>query len=126
MAVSRPFTIQVMPFSPTDSSIVPASDHLDSTAVEEALLPMVQNCFDHDPEFAPRDVTEQYGSAIERNGKFARRVVYAVSVMFGIDFAPEVVQTDGCVRNLSRRICTAKKVLAPYSRPSESGVATPT
>jgi hypothetical protein len=30
---------------------------------------------------------------------------------FGIEFAPEVVQADGNVKNLSWRICNAKKVL---------------
>lgn len=30
---------------------------------------------------------------------------------FGIEFAPEVVQADGNVRNLAWRICNAKKVL---------------
>ena len=30
---------------------------------------------------------------------------------FGIEFAPEVVQADGNVRNLSWRVCNAKKVL---------------
>jgi phosphatidylethanolamine N-methyltransferase len=30
---------------------------------------------------------------------------------FGIEFAPEVVQADGNVRNLSWRIVNAKKVL---------------
>jgi hypothetical protein len=30
---------------------------------------------------------------------------------FGIEFAPEVVQADGCVKNLAWRIYNAKKVL---------------
>lgn len=30
---------------------------------------------------------------------------------FGIEFAPEVVQADGNVRNIAWRICNAKKVL---------------
>ena len=34
---------------------------------------------------------------------------------FGIEFAPEVVQADGTVRNLAWRICNAKKVLVSYS-----------
>jgi len=37
------------------------------------------------------------------------------SLRFGIEFAPEVVQADGNVKNLAWRICNAKKVLAPYS-----------
>ena len=45
--------------------------------------------------------------------------------MFGIDFASEVVQADGTVKNLAWRICNAKKVLAPYSSMSK-GRTTPT
>jgi hypothetical protein len=30
---------------------------------------------------------------------------------FGIEFAPEVVQADGNVKNLAWRICNAKKIL---------------
>lgn len=33
------------------------------------------------------------------------------SYRFGIEFAPEVVQADGNVRNLAWRVCNAKKVL---------------
>lgn len=35
---------------------------------------------------------------------------------FGIEFAPEVVQADGTVRNLAWRICNAKKVLVSHLR----------
>jgi len=34
---------------------------------------------------------------------------------FGIEFAPEVVQADGNVRNISWRICNAKKVLVYFT-----------
>ena len=36
---------------------------------------------------------------------------YLSPYRFGIEFAPEVVQADGNVRNLAWRICNAKKVL---------------
>jgi phosphatidylethanolamine N-methyltransferase len=69
---------------------------------------------------------------------------------FGVEFAPEVVQADGNVRNLAWRICNAKKVLvsllptlfagpqrsefaanrnpiqAPYSMSASKGRTTPT
>ena len=89
-------------------------------------LPVVQNCFDRDADTAPRTADEQFGTALERQGKYARRVVYAIQQMFGIEFAPEVVQADGNVRNLAWRICNAKKVLAPYSMSHSKGRATPT
>src|SRR6202012_4068778 len=93
------------------------------------LLPVVQNCFDRDPEIAPSTVDEPFGDLVERDGKYAKRVVFAVHQMqvscllyrtrmliltatrFGIEFAPEVVQADGNVKNLAWRICNAKNVL---------------
>lgn len=127
MAISRPFTIQITPYnaasssSPTLAKQGEPNSNLDPENIQQIeglLLPVVQNCFDRDPDVAPRAVTEHFGPTLEREGKYARRVVYAVSRMFGIDFAPEVVRADGNVRNLSWRICNAKKVLAPYSMSS--------
>jgi len=46
-----------------------------------------------------------------RDDKYARRVVYAVCQMFGVEFASQVVQADGRVANLAWRIWEAKKVL---------------
>ncbi|EAA64198.1 hypothetical protein AN2154.2 [Aspergillus nidulans FGSC A4] len=105
MAISRPFEVRIPRFE--------EEDHFDmsQTAVETSLLPVIQNCFDRDPEIAPETPEEQYGSLVERDGKFAKRVVFAVHQMFGVEFAPEVVRSDGNVRNLAWRICNAKRVL---------------
>lgn len=84
----------------------------------------VQNCFDRDPNIAPSTPEETFGGLVERDGKFAKRVVYAVKEMFGIEFAPEVVKADGKVANLGWRVWEAKKVLVsaaaivPINRPS--------
>ncbi|KAK2751452.1 phosphatidylethanolamine N-methyltransferase [Onygenales sp. PD_40] len=125
MAVSRPFEIRISRF---DEEEVEGDNYgLVRTAVETALLPVVQNCFDRDPDIAPQTVEEQFGSLVDRDGKYAKRVVFAVHQMFGIEFAPEVVRADGNVRNLAWRIFNAKKVLAPYSMSSSSnGASTPT
>ncbi|PGG96147.1 phosphatidylethanolamine N-methyltransferase [Helicocarpus griseus UAMH5409] len=124
MAVSRPFEIRISRF---DEDEVEADSHgLVKAAVESALLPVVQNCFDRDPEIAPQTPEEHYGSLVERDGKYSKRVVFAVHQMFGIEFAPEVVRADGNVRNLAWRICNAKKVLAPYSMSRSNGATTPT
>lgn len=105
MAISRPFEIRI-------GRVDEDSTEVDNrTAVEMALLPLVQNCFDRDPEIAPNAPDQFFGSLVERDGKFAKRVVYAVHMMFGVEFAPEVVQADGNVRNLAWRICNAKKIL---------------
>ena len=106
-----------------DAALIGGQEGLARNAVEEVLLPIVQNCFDRDPDVAPRSADEHFGPTLEREGKYAKRVVYAVQQMFGIEFAPEVVQADGTVRNLAWRICNAKKVLAPYSM--KTGTVTP-
>lgn len=112
MAISLPFEVRIPRFDEDDVEI--DSNGLIQGAIEQALLPVVRNCFDLDPDIAPRTVEEPFGNFIERDGKFARRVVFAVHQMFGIEFAPEVVQADGTVKNLAWRICNAKKVLVRF------------
>ncbi|KAF2772875.1 phosphatidylethanolamine N-methyltransferase [Teratosphaeria nubilosa] len=124
MAISLPFEIKINRFDEDDVEV--DANGMVRGAVESALLPVVQNCFDRDPNVAPRTADEAFGPTLEREGKYAKRVVYAVQQMFGIEFAPEVVQADGNVRNLSWRICNAKKVLAPYSMSHSRGRSTPT
>jgi phosphatidylethanolamine N-methyltransferase len=109
MAISKPFEIRIGKFDEDDVEL-DASGSLRG-AVEQALLPVVRNCFDRDPDIAPNTLDEAFGSLVERDGKYAKRVVFAVHQKFGIEFAPEVVQADGCVKNLAWRICTAKKAL---------------
>lgn len=109
MAISRPFEIHIEKFDEDDAEV--DSEGRLAVAMEKTLLPLVQNCFDRDPEIAPNTVSEGFGGLVERNGKYAKRVVYAVQYMFGIEFAPEVVQADGTVKNLAWRVCNAKKVL---------------
>ncbi|KAI9815362.1 MAG: phosphatidylethanolamine N-methyltransferase [Thelocarpon impressellum] len=124
MAISLPFEMRIGRFD-EDEVELDASGSM-REAVEKALLAVVRNCFDRNPEIAPNTVDEAYGSLVERDGKFSKRVVYAVLQMFGVEFAPEVVQADGNVKNLAWRICNAKKVLAPYSMSSGKGTTTPT
>ncbi|KAI1115338.1 phosphatidylethanolamine N-methyltransferase [Nemania sp. NC0429] len=114
MAISQPFEIHVARFDEED---VPAG--IDShanyqDAVEAALLPVVQNCLDRDPDIAPGKPSEPWGSHVERDGKYAKRIVYAIRQMFGIEFAPAVVTVDGRVSNLAWRICNAKQVLVSF------------
>ena len=133
---SLPFEVRIPRFDGEDlhdsgDSILnnptsPWNETLVRSAIEKALLPVVQNCFDRDPDIAPQTVHESFGSLVERDGKFAKRVVYAVQMMFGVEFAPEVVQADGKVKNLAWRIWEAKKVLAPYSMSRSKGTSTPT
>ena len=125
MAVSRPLEVHINRFDDDDNGLdhhhhhhhaiaVPAEAFRTDAylrAVEDALLPLVQRCLDGDPDIAPATVEEPFGSHVERDCKYAKRVVYAVRHMFGIDFAPGVVPADGNVRRLARRVCDAKQVL---------------
>lgn len=109
MAISLPFEIRIGKFDEEDMDFTQNS--LVLTAVEEALLPVVRNCFDRDPNIAPNTVDESFGTLVERDSKYAKRVVFAVHQMFGIEFAPGVVLADGNVKKLAWRICNAKQVL---------------
>lgn len=117
MAISRPFEVRIPRFDDEELNLrfdvthALSNENYVRETIEKVLLPVVRNCFDRDPEIAPSRPDEAYGSLVEREGKFSRRVVFAVHHMFGIEFAPEVVKADGCVRNLAWRICHAKKVL---------------
>ena len=115
MAISQPFEIRIEKFDEDDAKADAGGRLLE--AVEQALLPLVQNCFDRDPDIAPDTVSQPFGGLVERKGKYGKRVVYAVLRMFGIEFAPEVVQADGSVKNLAWRICNAKKVLVSTLTP---------
>lgn len=79
MALSQAFEIGIPRFDEDDVEVdAHGTMH---RAVEETLLPLVQNCFDRDPEIAPSTADESFGSLVERDGKFARRVVFAVHQM---------------------------------------------
>ena len=79
MAISLPFETRINKFDEDD---VEVDEHGSiQPAVEKSLLKVVQNCFDRDPDIAPSTVDEHFGSRVERDGKFARRVVFAVHQM---------------------------------------------
>jgi phosphatidylethanolamine N-methyltransferase len=118
MAISQPFEIRIGKFI---DDIDELSPFVDSTAavyekaVEDALLPVVRNCLDRDPDIAPSSGDEPFGGHVERESKYAKRVVYAIHQMFGIEFAPAVVPADGNVRKLAWRIFNAKQVLVSFN-----------
>ena len=79
MAISLPFEIRIGRFDEDDVEV--DENGLLRGAVENALIPLVQNCFDRDPEIAPNSVDESFGSLVDRDGKYAKRVVFAVRQM---------------------------------------------
>ncbi|KAK4103547.1 phosphatidylethanolamine N-methyltransferase [Parathielavia hyrcaniae] len=119
MAISEPFEVRLAKVDDEDAGVVGAAE------VEAALLPIVRNCLDRDPDIAPATVEERFGAHVERDSKYAKRVVYAIQHMFGVEFAPAVVPADGDVKKLAWRICSAKEVLAPYSMSQRQGPSTP-
>ncbi|KAI1105167.1 phosphatidylethanolamine N-methyltransferase [Jackrogersella minutella] len=123
MSISQPFEVHINRF---DYNGVEADDETTvQQAVESALLPVVQNCLDRDPDIAPSTPAEPFGSHVERHGKYPKRLVYAVQQMFGVELMPTVVSADGNVRNLAWRICNAKKAIVPYSMSRSRGTSTP-
>jgi phosphatidylethanolamine N-methyltransferase len=124
IAISEPFEIATPKFDEEGLQLDGSNGY--EQAVESALFPVVQRCLDNDPNIAPDDADEPFGALLEWDGKYAKRIVYAIREMFGIDFTPGVVMADGNVRKLCWRICNAKKVLAPYSLSHSRGTTTPT
>ncbi|TIC96167.1 Phosphatidylethanolamine N-methyltransferase [Colletotrichum higginsianum] len=124
MTISQPFEIRIGKFDEDDVEV--DANGMYEKAVEQALLPLVQNCCDRDPDIAPTTVDEAFGGYVERDGKYAKRIVYAIHQMFGIEFAPAIVPADGNVKKMAWRICNAKQVLAPYSLSHSKGNTTPT
>ena len=109
MAVSEPFEIRIEKFDEEDVDI--DSQGIYEKALESTLLPTIQNCLDQDPDIAPVTLDEGFGDLVGRDGKYAKRIVYAIREMFGIELAPAVVLADGNVRKLAWRIRNAKTVL---------------
>ncbi|KAI9857861.1 MAG: phosphatidylethanolamine N-methyltransferase [Trichoglossum hirsutum] len=84
MAISLPFEIRIGRFDEDDVEL-DANGSLKGT-VEQALLPVVRNCFDEDPEIAPNTVDEEFGPLAGRDAKYAKRVVFAVQHMSVLPF----------------------------------------
>ena len=80
MAISLPFEVRVPRFDEDQAEV--DGDGTIRGSVEKALLPVVQNCFDRDLDIAPSTVDEGFGALVERDGKFAKRVVLAVHQMY--------------------------------------------
>ncbi len=109
MSISEPFEVRLAKVDDENAEVAGPEE------VETALLPIVRNCLDRDPDIAPATVEERFGAHVERDTKYAKRVVYAIQHMFGVEFAPAVVTADGNVRKLAWRICSAKEVLVSLS-----------
>lgn len=120
MSISEPFEVRIA--RADDECTMSCREE-----VEKALLPIVRNCLDRDPDIAPANAEEPFGAHVERDSKYAKRVVYAIHHMFGVEFAPAVVPADGNVKKLAWRVCSAKEVLVsgrPRQPPTYSIILT--
>ena len=107
MAISIPFETRIKKFDEDD--VEEDANRSIRGAVEDALLQVVRNCFDRDPNIAPSTVDQSFGGQVERDGKFAKRVVFAVHQMWvppnaqGSTRTASIILIDTQVWN---RICT--------------------
>ena len=107
MSISLPFETTINKFSEGDVEV--DTNGSMRTAVEEALLQCVRNCFDRDPDIAPSTVEEHFGSKVERDGKYSRRVVFAIHQMYVIltssAILTKLIQCTGLGSSLPQRSC---------------------
>lgn len=106
MALSQAFEIRIPRFDEDDVEV--DANGTIHRAAEETLLPVIQNCFDRDPEIAPSTADESFGSLVERDGKFAKRVVFAVHQMYVPCISMYSTVTNGStgsVSSLHQRSC---------------------
>ncbi|KAG0369449.1 phosphatidylethanolamine N-methyltransferase [Mortierella sp. AD032] len=90
-------------------------------SINKALLPYIQRCFNEDEDTMPCTADEKF---IMINQQIAQRIVKGIQLMYGIEFAWEVVAVDMSCLHLAIRIATARRALAPFSV-SGSGSVTP-
>lgn len=82
---------------------------------QRTLLRIVQNALGNDPERMPVTPLDEYVGMGETE---ARHVAYAIQLMYGVEFAWEIVLADKCVARLSKRIGHALEALAPFASAS--------
>ena len=102
-------------FLPLSFSLVPnyeESKDISVGSISQALLPYVQRCFNEDEDTMPCTANEKF---IMINQQIAQRIVKGIQLMYGIEFAWEVVAVDMSCLHLAIRIATARRALAPFS-----------
>ncbi|KAF9932021.1 phosphatidylethanolamine N-methyltransferase [Linnemannia zychae] len=104
MAHTTPFEITLPNYEDTKDVSV--------EAINQALLPYIQRCFNQDEDTMPCTADEKF---IMINQQIAQRIVKGIQLMYGIEFAWEVVAVDMSCLRLAIRIATARRALAPFS-----------
>ncbi|KAI8337739.1 phospholipid methyltransferase-domain-containing protein [Chlamydoabsidia padenii] len=101
MAVSEPFDI-----------VAPApKDPGDTNGVQHTLLRLVQNALDNNPDTVPVSPTDVFIGLGELE---ARHIVDVIKLVYGVEFAWEVVLVDNTVARLAKRIQLGVEALSPF------------
>ncbi|KAF9926911.1 phosphatidylethanolamine N-methyltransferase [Modicella reniformis] len=103
MAYTVPFEINLESFE--DAKDLPA------TLIAQNLLPYIQHCFSLNEDTMPYTVDEQFVMIDET---IARRIVKGIHLMYGIEFAWDVVRIGVCCLRLAEQIVIARRALAPF------------
>ncbi|KAF9926022.1 phosphatidylethanolamine N-methyltransferase [Mortierella alpina] len=98
------------PFEMTLESYEHAKD-VSVASIGQALLPYVQRCFNYDEEVMPCTVEEKF---VMINQTIAQRIVKGIHLLYGIEFAWEVVAVDMSCLHMALRIFTARRALMPF------------
>ncbi|ORZ12271.1 phospholipid methyltransferase-domain-containing protein [Absidia repens] len=101
MAVSEPF--EIMTPTPKDAS--------DTNGTQHTLLRLVQNALDNNPDIIPVSPTDVFIGLGEME---ARHIVDVIKMIYGVEFAWEVVLADNTVARLTKRIQLAVETLSPF------------
>ncbi|KAG0047644.1 phosphatidylethanolamine N-methyltransferase [Gryganskiella cystojenkinii] len=104
MAVTEPFEIALESY--------PEEEELSVASIGGSLLPYIQRCYNSDDETMPCTVNERF---LMINEEIAKRIVKGVQIMYGIEFAWEVVAIDMSCLHMALRIFTARRALAPFT-----------
>ncbi|KAG0204692.1 phosphatidylethanolamine N-methyltransferase [Mortierella sp. GBA30] len=105
MAYTSPFEIVLENYQDDQEEYTVAS-------IGQSILPYVQRAFNSDEETMPCTVDERF---IMIDEQIAQRIVKGIQLMYGIEFAWEVVAVDMSCLHLALRIFTARRALAPFS-----------
>ncbi|CAO3642246.1 unnamed protein product [Mucor hiemalis] len=97
---------KVMVTSPPFEIVAPPTpDISDENAIQVCLLRLVQNALGNDPEKMPMSPIDDYTYLNETS---AKKIAYAIKVIFGVEFAWEVIVADTRVNRLSKRVLHAQ------------------
>ncbi|KAI8098099.1 phospholipid methyltransferase-domain-containing protein [Gilbertella persicaria] len=90
----------------------PTPDIHDEDAIQLSLLKLIQSVLDHDPDKIPMSPIDDYAYLTE---VAARKLSHVIKLMFGVEFAWEVIVADMRVSQLTKRIQHAVDALLPFS-----------